>query len=382
VSILVRTLVAGALLAVFCGATPSMAAELLTIGSEAPALDVEHWLQNGNGKFKPVSEFEPGKVYVVEFWATWCPPCVASMPHLAELQTKYADQGVQIVSISDEDLKTVEKFLERTLPKQKEGEEKTYRDLTSAYCLTSDPDQSTTEDYMLAAKQNGIPTSFIVGKDAKIEWIGHPMDLDETLAAVVDDTWNREKFAKSYKEMQATELARQEAEMAKDGIMALLQNKDFDKAIELIDETIEKTGDNEMKLLKLQVLLSTKKMEAATNLTKELFKSMVDDAESTNVLAWNLYEMAAIGRIKQGELLDVAIAGTTVAVDKAPTKEFASLLDTLAHLHFVNDNLDKAIEIETKAVKLADESVREFIEDFMKELLAAKAEAVNNGKKP
>jgi hypothetical protein len=43
---------------------------VLTIGSKAPSLDVEHWVSDGNGAFKPVTAFQPGKVYVVEFWAT------------------------------------------------------------------------------------------------------------------------------------------------------------------------------------------------------------------------------------------------------------------------------------------------------------------------
>jgi len=47
---------------------------MLTIGSKAPSIDVEHWVSDGNGKFKPVTEFEADKVYVVEFWATWCGP--------------------------------------------------------------------------------------------------------------------------------------------------------------------------------------------------------------------------------------------------------------------------------------------------------------------
>jgi len=39
----------------------------LTIGSKAPSIDIEHWVQNGGGKFSPVKEFESGKVYIIEF---------------------------------------------------------------------------------------------------------------------------------------------------------------------------------------------------------------------------------------------------------------------------------------------------------------------------
>ncbi len=363
-----------ALAAAFFTATGGMlglatAADSLSIGSDAPALNVEHWIQDGNGKFKPVTKFEPGKVYVVEFWATWCGPCVASMPHLAALQNEYAPKGVQIISISDEDLETVEKFLER--PVRGSGEEgadaepQTYRQLTSAYCLTTDPDQSSAEDYMRAAGQNGIPTSFIVGKDSKIEWIGHPMELDGTLAAVVNGSWDREAFAKEFK-------AQQEAERAMQEIFALLQNEDFDGALKLIDATIAKTDKTELKMLKLQVLLAAKKMEQAVEHLQAMYTSLVDDPASVNMLAWNLYEMAAQGRIESPAMLESSLAAVTKATEKADKEERASLLDTAAHLHFQRGELDKAIELETQALKLAGERDRDFIENFLKELQEAK----------
>ena len=46
--------------------------------------------------------FEAGKVYVVEFWATWCPPCRTSIPHLTEVQKQFKDKGVTVIGISNE----------------------------------------------------------------------------------------------------------------------------------------------------------------------------------------------------------------------------------------------------------------------------------------
>ncbi len=41
-----------------------------------------------------------GKVVVVDFWATFCPPCVKSFPHFIDMQTKYADKGLVVISVS------------------------------------------------------------------------------------------------------------------------------------------------------------------------------------------------------------------------------------------------------------------------------------------
>ncbi len=346
------------------------ATDVLTIGSDAPALNVEHWVQDGSGKFKPVTKFEKGKVYVVEFWATWCGPCIASMPHLAELQKEYADKGVQLISISDEDLKTVETFLERPVPGEEadsaEGEKKTYRELTSTYCLTTDPDQSSSEDYMRAAGQNGIPTSFVVGKDSKIEWIGHPMELDAILKAVVEDSWDREAFAAEFTQKQEMELAMQ-------SLGGLVQAQQFDEALEVIEGLAKKNDSFQIKMMKLQVLLMAKKTDASVEHVQAMYKAIEDDPATVNMLAWNLFEMTAQMKIEDEALSAASIAATEAAATKAEKEVKASILDTLAHYVFKKGDIDKAIALETEALELSGPRDREFIENFLEELKAAKA---------
>jgi thiol-disulfide isomerase/thioredoxin len=348
------------------------AAEALTIGSNAPPLNVEHWIQDGGGKFKPVTKFEPGKVYVIEFWATWCGPCVASMPHLAELQKEYADKGVQIVSVSDEDLETVEGFLERPV-RGAEGGAKTYRDLTKAWCLTTDPDGSTYKDYMTAAGQNGIPTSFVVGKDSKIEWIGHPMQLDEVLAQVVDGKWDRDAFGAEFKAQQAMQLAQAE-------IAALLEKGDIDAVVRKIDELSKDVDDIGLQIFKLQVLLRGKKSDEAATLLKKLYAKGAEDPAMVDMLAWNVYEMGSQLKLLNAEMIDASISATEAAAKKAEDELKSSLLDTLAHYYFAKGDLDKAIAAEEKAIAVGDGRNREFYENFLQELKEAKAKKSESAK--
>ena len=74
----------------------SLFAQGKLIGSDAPEIDFE-WISNG--KATKLSDLK-GKVVVVDFWATWCGPCVGSFPNIRELQKRYKGYPVEIVGVT------------------------------------------------------------------------------------------------------------------------------------------------------------------------------------------------------------------------------------------------------------------------------------------
>ncbi len=66
-----------------------------------------------DGKKLTLSDYK-GKVVLLDFWATWCSPCRAEIPHFVEMQQKYGPQGFQVIGISmDDDAKPVRDFYQQ-----------------------------------------------------------------------------------------------------------------------------------------------------------------------------------------------------------------------------------------------------------------------------
>ncbi|OUJ71815.1 TIGR03435 family protein [Hymenobacter crusticola] len=82
------------------------------IGEAAPQLKLTGLLQTA-GKMDQSIQSLQGKVLVLEFWATWCAPCVAAMPHLNSLSEKYKSRGVQFISITDQEATKAKLFLKK-----------------------------------------------------------------------------------------------------------------------------------------------------------------------------------------------------------------------------------------------------------------------------
>lgn len=153
----------------------------LQIGEPAPELMVAKWL-----KGEPVKRFEAGKIYVVEFWATWCNPCIAGMPHLSDLADKYRKEitviGVSIMEKGENTLSKVDKFVLNSGDKMR-------------YNVAADSANFMRDNWLYSAGERGIPYSFVVDENGFIAWCGYPQSLDRVLPLIIEGKWDNEKAA-------------------------------------------------------------------------------------------------------------------------------------------------------------------------------------------
>ena len=117
-----------------------------------------------------------GKVVVVNFWATWCPPCVEELPSLENAWQRYRQQGLVVLAVSGEESDVVTSFLER-LPS----------DIT--FPVLIDGDMKSGNRWQI----RGLPTTVVVDRSGVVHWRAEGQldfsasEVDEMLLALLDD---------------------------------------------------------------------------------------------------------------------------------------------------------------------------------------------------
>ena len=159
----------------------------LKIGDPAPAMKMRRWI-----KGTMVNEFQKGKIYVVEFWATWCLPCIAGMPHLSKLAKEYRNKvtvtGISILERARTTEHQVDSFVNSMGSKMD-------------YHVGREDSNFMAKNWLNAAGERGIPFAFVIDQQGRIAWMGHPKKLDPVLAKLANGTWDLRQAAAEREEM-------------------------------------------------------------------------------------------------------------------------------------------------------------------------------------
>ena len=339
----------------------------LMVGDPAPALSVSRWL-----KGSPVARFEPGQVYVVEFWATWCGPCVRGIPHLTELQERFAGK-VQVIGVDvwEPETAKVEPFVKEMGARMEYSVAMDDAPAPPADCDNatkwSSENGKTSLAWLHASgwHKEGIPVAFIVDAQGRVAWIGGPQQLDESVASVVAGRWDLARETQTYRHHAAK---RVQALPIQERLNAAQRKRDFQGVVGCIDELLALDPEQYAYYAggKFQtLLLDLKEHDEAYAFAREALTGVAKD--SFSALGQIAYVIVFMSGDVVAEELAVARAAATRA-NELTKGERPGILDTLARVHFLSDEIEQALELQKKAVALArDDGERKELEGHLRE---------------
>ncbi len=150
-----------------CGQVPVEATKIsvgVDVGQEAPNFS----LKDIKGKLVSLKDFSGEKIVILDFWASWCSPCLRAIPELNRLQKNYAEKDVQVLGINiQESPAKVISIKRRYMMK---------------YPILLDMKGTVAKDYRI----RGIPNLILIDKDGIVRFNGHsPYRMENVLKKLV-----------------------------------------------------------------------------------------------------------------------------------------------------------------------------------------------------
>lgn len=284
--------------------------KILTVGDAAPKVQYSKWL-----KGVPFTPDQKDIVYVYEFWATWCGPCIAAMPHLSDLARKYKGKA-QVVGVNvwektkdqpyESAIPAVEKFVNAS------GTRMDYN------VIMDNNDQHMGNNWLLAAGQKGIPATIVI-KNGIIQWIGHPIKLDGPLDSLVNGTFDLAAFKEIYtKRQQASNKQNEQMDRIFKAVKDAADAGNFEQLEKSIDE-----GSKEIPYLKgalqsrmFETLLTKKTEQDAFNYAEEMLKGSPGFKSSLAVMVLERNNLGKGSYVKAIEWLKSSPTMNSLLLDK------------------------------------------------------------------
>lgn len=318
----------------------------LKAGDAAPALTPTKWVQG-----EAVKEFDKDHVYLLEFWATWCGPCKAAIPHLNDLHTRFKDRGLVVIgqNVWETDEAAVEPFVKSMTGKLD------YRIATDD--LNGRGKGAMANAWLEAAGMKSIPATFIVSKEGRIAWIGHPMKVtDELIQSILDGKHHPAKPAPAGDNAETVRLIRVASTALISGDWAAAESaiSELEKSVP-VERRAQQTA-----ALRVDLLIGKGDDAGAATLAEKLTA-----ADATNI---PLHQLLAFRLIRADKppaaLLDAAEKISTRANAALNGKDVGSIL-TLARVSFMKGDQAKAIELQTKAVEYSKPAAQPRMKEFL-----------------
>lgn len=283
---------------------------------------------------EPVTGFEDGTPYVLDFWATWCGPCIRSMPHLTEVQKEYQDEGLRVVAVNIDSDGPRGRVSPELRQKVREFVEKNEERMGFGVML--DDNGKTDRAMRVAAGIETIPASFIVDKGGRVAWIGHPGEpaFDIVLGQVIDGTYDVAKV--------------KEARELSDKAISQFRSGKRDEALRTIDRIAELDPHAHSRLIidKLQILGTEGKPSEAEAYGKKIVDIYADSYSALTRIA------AVLTVVDTNEALGLAQKAGERAVELTDG-EHAGSLAILGGVHAQQGDFDSAVGLLERAKAVA-----------------------------
>jgi thiol-disulfide isomerase/thioredoxin len=347
-------------------ACPALAAQQpsqfpkLMVGNDAPSIKVERWL-----KGEPVAALEKGRVYIVEFWATWCGPCLESMPHLTELQKKHTDR-VTVVGVSIREGGPKDEVYDEAV-RNRVAEFVKRHDDEMGYTVAFDgPSKHMRTAWADAAGESGVPTAMVVSGGGKVAYIGHPMSpaMEQAVEQLLDGTFDLPAAAAAYRERMAEKLEFGRA-------LKLFEEGKPDEAVAAIDSLVAKSQRwaRPGAVEKFRNLIDAKRYSQAIAIVPSLIdEHLKDDGQLLCAVADSIVELPEAER---NPALPLALRAAQRAVE-LNSRKYPVPPATLAAVYWAMGERAEAVRWQRQAVEFASAEGKHNFEPKLAEYESAK----------